>query len=113
MAALAGHTPERGGLDWPDVQGAHEIVQLQGAGDGSTLPAGSIARASKRWTPGARPRYVAGLEQTANAAPSRLHSKVDPAWFASKTNTASVSTVGSVGPDVIEVSGAAVSTVQL
>ena len=31
----------------------------------------------------------------------------------SKTNTASVSTVGSAGPDVIEVSGAAVSTVQL
>jgi hypothetical protein len=111
MSALMRHTPERGGFDWPDVQSTHEIVQPWGAGVGSTLPAGSIARTSKRWSPGLRPRYVSGLEQAVNAAPSSLHSKVDPASFEENEKLAPVSFVGLAGAEEMVVFGAVVSTV--
>ncbi len=43
--------------------------------------------------------------------PSSLHSNVEPAFVEVKANDGDATFVGPVGPDVIDVSGAAVSTV--
>ena len=43
--------------------------------------------------------------------PSSLHSNVEPVFVEVNANDGDVTFVGPVGPDVIEVSGAAVSTV--
>jgi hypothetical protein len=50
--------------------------------------------------------------QLVKAAPSKLHSKLEDPSLELKVNVALVSLVGSVGPESIVVSGAAVSTVQ-
>jgi hypothetical protein len=85
----------------------HECV----AGVDSVFPAPSVALTSNTWLPARRPLYTSGLEQAVKEAPSRLHSNVEPASLALKTNVAVVSVVGSVGPESIVVWGALVSTV--
>src|SRR5688500_17405793 len=50
------------------------MVQACVAGDASTLPATSRARTAKLCSPSARLVSASGEPQTANAAPSRLHS---------------------------------------
>ena len=57
--------------------------------------------------------YSCGLVHAVKAPASSLHSNVEPGSFDSNANVAVVSFVGSVGPDVIVVSGALVSIVQL
>ena len=56
---------------------------------------------------------VCGLEQGAHEPPSIRHSKVEPLSVEVKEKLGAVSFDGFVGADVIEVSGAAVSTVQV
>jgi hypothetical protein len=64
------------------------------------------------WLPVASAVWTSGLEQDANGLPSRLHSNVEPASLELNANVASVSVVGSAGPESMLVTGAEVSTVQ-
>jgi len=83
------------------------------AGEESVLPAPSTARTRKVCDPAPSPVYVCGLVHAANGAASRLHSKVAPVVSDVKSKVAVVSFVGPAGADVIVVSGAVVSTVQV
>src|ERR687885_930784 len=80
---------------------AHERV----AGVGSAFPAASIARTANVCAPAASPPYVFGALQASKAAPSRAHSKREPASVAAKTKVAVV-LEPSAGADEIVVSGA-------
>ena len=51
--------------------------------------------------------------QTANVPPSMRHSNVEPAFVDVNANEAFVLLVGPVGPDVMVVSGAVLSTVNV
>jgi hypothetical protein len=88
------------------------IVQLELAGDGSGLPAASVARTWNVCPPTARPLYCCGLEQAVNGALSSEHVKLAPASEL-KVNDAVVAVVGFDGPEAIVVSGAPVSTVHV
>ena len=81
------------------------------AGVGSPLPAASKARTEKVWEPWASPPYGCGLEQSANAPPSRLHWKAEPGSEDAKPNSVLPAAIvdPSAGPSVIVVSGAIVS----
>src|SRR5919109_1974541 len=73
----------------------------------------SVARTWNVWLPSARAEYVLGLEQAANAAPSREHWKVEPGSLEEKSKVAPVAVVsdaGALGP--IEVLGGVASIVQ-
>jgi hypothetical protein len=92
------------------VSAADSIVQAYSAGDGSVLPAASVARTAKVWRPSATPAKVAGLLHGVRAASSSEQAKV-AASSAVKLKVALDSSVGSVGRSVIVVSGDNVSTV--
>src|SRR5438128_10472786 len=89
------------------------MVHVKLAGVASTLPAGSVARTWKVWRPSASALLLCGLVQAAKAAPSSLHSKVLPALVAVKLKLALVLFVTRRSSDLIVVSGAVVSMVQV
>lgn len=62
--------------------GVASTLQVATAGVGSVLPTGSVARTASVWVPSARPVSPSGDEQLANAPPSKLQVKVDPASVA-------------------------------
>jgi hypothetical protein len=86
-------------------------VHAPEAGVASTLPAGSSARTRNAWSPSGRSAYVSGETQAAKPAPSRLHWNVAVASGEVNANVAEIDVTVPVGPDVSDVSGAAVSTV--
>ena len=97
-----------------DVFGATvSTVQERVAGVASTLPAASFARTEKVWEPFARLEYAFGDVHAAHAPASSLHSNDDPASVALNPNEAEAELTEPVGPLVIEVPGADVSTVQV
>src|SRR6266540_4668007 len=67
------------------------------------------ATAPKVWAPSPRPVYAAGLEQAANADPSREHSNVLPDSSEVNAKVASGLAEREAGPAVIVVSGGSVS----
>jgi hypothetical protein len=89
------------------------MVQLRLAGVASVLPAASIARTRKVWEPAARPLYVVGLVQPANAEASREHWNVEPVSDELNVNEAVVVVTVPVGPELIVVCGAVVSIVHV
>ena len=72
------------------VSGGCWTVQLKLAGVASTLPSASIALTRKVCPPTLRPLYSIGVSHSANAAPSREHSKVGSTSLAWKVNEALV-----------------------
>src|SRR4029078_12879606 len=86
------------------------IVKVRVASTASTLPAVSVARATKVCAPVPRSEYSEGDLHAVNAASSSLHSNVAGS-VAEKTNPATVSLVSSYGPASIDTCGATVSTV--
>ena len=58
---------------------AVSTVKLREAGVASTLPAGSVARASKLWAPSVSDVMVSGVEHEPHAPASTRHSKLEPA----------------------------------
>ena len=87
----------------------HEYV----AAVGSVLPAASVARTEKVWLPSAMLLSAYGEVQPAKPFPSRSHSKVDGVFVEVNAKLGDESLEGSFGCEVIVVSGAAVSTVQV
>ena len=87
-------------------------VNVREAGVASTLPAASLARTANVCWPSARFVYACGEVHAANAALSRRHSNVAPGSLV-KANDAVFVVMVPVGPLVIVVSGAAVSTVNV
>ena len=102
------------GSDGPEstaVSGAvASIVQLRLAGVVSVLPAPSVARTSKVWSPPARPVYSSGLEQALQLPPSRRHANVEPPSSALNASVAVVWFVEAGGPESIVVAGAVESS---
>src|SRR3954468_8261032 len=76
------------------------------AGEGSVLPAASVARTAKVCALSVRPPMLFGLVQGANAAPSTLHSNVDPASEGVKVKLAAAALDGSACLPTIVVCGA-------
>ena len=93
---------------------ATSTVNVREAGVASTLPAASLARTENVCSPLARFVYACGDVHAANAALSRrrAHSNVAPGSLV-KANDAELEVMVPVGPLVIVVSGAAVSTVNV
>ena len=94
------------------------LVQETLAGEASTLPAASVARTEKVYAPSASGPYARGDAQLAYVpvvapGPSSLHSNVDPAFVEENVNDGDAPLVTPLGPELIDVSGAAVSTVKL
>ena len=87
-------------------------VHVAVAGLGSTWPSGPVALTWKVCEPSMRPVYDLGEVQLAKAAPSRLHSKVEPEMVEAKESEAELEFVALPGCDVIVVSGSVVSIVQ-
>jgi hypothetical protein len=77
------------------------------------LPAASFARTENVCDPFEMLVYVVGDVQGTQAPPSSLHSKLDPASVEVKVNVALVELTVPLGPLVIDVFGATVSTVQV
>ena len=91
-------------------------VNDRDAGVASTLPAASVARTRNVYTPSAsEPRMRGDVqgpnEPTAAPGPSSRHSNVEPASVEENVNVALLTLIVPVGPPVIVVSGAVVSTV--
>src|SRR5205085_12622755 len=80
------------------VEGPVCTVNVWAAGVGSVLPAGSVARTAKVWSPPASESVVTVEEHAVHAEPSRLHSNVEPASVALNANVGVVSIVGLTGP---------------
>jgi hypothetical protein len=78
-----------------------------------TFPAVSVARTWKVCVPAARPVSETGLEHDAKAAPSSLHSNVEPLFELLKLKLALVEFVVAAGFAVKVTTGAVVSIVQL
>jgi hypothetical protein len=93
--------------------GVESIVQVKDAGVGSTFPAASTAATLNVCGPAASPVYGCGLVQVAAAAVSSWHWKVAPLSGDVKANEALVELVVADGDEVMVVSGAVASTVQL
>jgi hypothetical protein len=91
-------------VTWTGPAGG-SIVQLQAGGLGSTLPARSIARATKRWVPTPRPLKTGAAVQAVNDPPSSEHSNVAGS-FADSVKDAVVLVVLVGGPETIFVVGA-------
>ncbi len=79
------------------------------AGVASTLSAASVARTANVWGPSESAAVVCSEVQPVKAAPSTLHSNVEPASSEEKPNVGVESAVGPVGPESIVVSGGSVS----
>ncbi|MFP5452314.1 MAG: hypothetical protein ACLGG9_11295 [Thermoleophilia bacterium] len=80
------------------------------AGLASVLPAASVARTSNVCAPSLRPVNCTGETQGANDAPSRRHSKVDPASDDAKLTLVEIVLITAAGAWVIVVCGATLST---
>src|SRR5687767_2316014 len=89
------------------VSGAARTVQSCRAGVRSVLREASVARTSKKWSPGST-SYSTPESHASNAAPSREHSNVEPA-SAAKVKDARGLGEEAAGPDRIVVSGGVVS----
>jgi hypothetical protein len=101
------------GFDVIIVSGAVvSTVQVKLAGLASVLPAASVAATWKVWDPCTRPVYACGLVHAA-LLPSSEQLNVEPAFVEVNWKLALVTFVGFAGFDVIIVSGAVVSMVQL
>ena len=94
------------------VSGGTTTVQLWLAGVVSTLPAVSVAWTWKVWAPPARAVYVTGEVQALNDPASNLQAKVAVS-VAVKLKVAEVEVTVPVGPELIVVFGAVLSTVTL
>ena len=97
---------------------AVSTVNVRVAGVASTLPAASVARTENVYVPSASGPSVRGEVQLAYVpvaapGPSSLHSNVEPASVEVNVNDGDAPLVVPVGPPVIVVSGAAVSTVNV
>ena len=79
------------------------------AGDASTLPAESMARTRKVWSPSLNAAVVCGEVQLAKAPPSTAHSKVEPVSLEWNVKVGVLSPVAPDGPVSIVVSGALTS----
>ena len=77
------------------------------------MPAASFARTENVWEPFERPVYVFGDAHAVQTPPSSLHSKPEPPSVELKVNVALVELMLPLGPLVIEVFGATVSTVHV
>lgn len=93
--------------------GVRSTFHVIDAGVLSTLPAPSVARTENVWTPSPRPVYSFDEVQALQAPESSLHSKVPPASVEAKENEAVVWLVKLTADEVIEVSGARLSTVHV
>ena len=92
---------------------AVSIVNIREAGVGSTLPAASVARTVNACVPSASVPRFRGDEHGWNVPVSSRHSNVDPDSLAENVNTGALLLVVPVGPVLIVVSGAVVSTVKV
>ncbi len=102
------------GVERKDVFGAvWSTVHACVAGVGSRLPAASSARTANVCAASERPVYDFGLEQSANAPPSMLHSKPGPASDAVNEKVALVELDAAGGEEVIVVFAGVVSTVNV
>ena len=77
------------------------------------MPAASVARTEKVWLPSAMLLSGNGEVQAVKPFPSRSHSNVDGVFVDANAKLGDESLEGSFGCEVIVVSGATVSTVQL
>src|SRR5262249_27539924 len=103
-----------GGALWIAVAGGTRWTnQAWLAGVGSTLPAASVARASKTCAPCFRPESGMGESQPENAEPSTLHSKVHGGVEQVKAKLALGAAAAAGGASVMVVSGGVRSTRQL
>src|SRR3954468_16997482 len=84
--------------------------QVQEAGDASVLPAASVARTSNVWELSLSPPTLFGLVHGAKAAPSTLHSKLEPGSVEVNVNAGAATLDGSAGLPTMFVSGAVRST---
>ena len=91
--------------------GVWSIDQVNSSGVASVLPASSVARTWKMWSPSARSVSSSGESQASHMPSSSLHSKVEFASLEENVKVASSDPVGSSGPSSIVVSGAVRSTV--
>jgi hypothetical protein len=100
-----------GGPDAIAVSGATvSTVNVRVAGVPSAFPAASVARTEKVCDPLPSDAAVTGEEQAAKSAPSSAHANVELLSLEMNANVAVVSLVAPLGPDVIVVSGAVVSS---
>jgi hypothetical protein len=89
------------------------IVHVNEAGVASVLPARSVALTWNVWLPVASALYACGLVHVVQVPPSSWHWKVEPDSVEVNANDALVDEVELGGDDVIVVSGAVVSIVQV
>jgi hypothetical protein len=80
-------------------------LNVRDADDGSTFPAGSVARTWKTWGPSASASVVCGELQEANDPLSTRHSKLEPASEEKKLNLGVGSLVVHTGPEPMYVRG--------
>src|SRR5204863_388733 len=106
LAPLAGEVNDTSGA-------VVSIVQVALAGVGSTVPSVFVARTRKLCWPSARPLTTAGLVQAVNVAASSEHANVACGSSDVNAKLALAEQLGSAGPDVIVVSGAAVLMVKV
>src|SRR6187431_2624698 len=78
---------------------------VQVSGDGSVLPAASVARTSNVCALSSRPVTLCGLVHGAKAPPSMLHSKLAPGSLELKVNVGLTALDGSAGLVTIVVFG--------
>ena len=87
-------------------------AQARAAGDGSALPAASVALTENVWPPSARLAYDCGSVHGCQAPSSSLHSNDALPSGDQKLNTAEAEVTVPTGPAVISVSGGVRSIVQ-
>ena len=87
--------------------GVVSTVHVRDAGDGSTLPAWSLARTDHVCDPSASAVSDFGDEQNTQPPASSLHSKLEPGFVDENPKLAELEATVPEGPDVIEVSGRA------
>jgi len=85
-------------------------IQVKESGVASVLPAASVARTEKVCEPSSSPVMLVGGVQAAYAPVSSLHWKLDPVSLDVKEKAAELDVDGFGGLDVIDVSGAVVSS---
>ena len=85
--------------------GVASTVKVREAGEGSVLPAGSIARTSRVCEPSASCAVVCGELQAAKAPVSTRHSKLEPVSEEENVKFGVGSLIVPVGPESIVVSG--------
>src|SRR5688572_30734259 len=105
MPWIAPGSPSGGGVPGSPAATVQDAV----AGVASTLPGASLARTANVWAPSGRSLYARGEVHAAKAAPSRLHSKLDPVSDEVKEMLAERSATVPEGAATMVVSGAVVS----